>query len=99
MLTLFDHLKKVVRLRCEIQKSYKLSLLFFLSEESFFKHGDVDEQDNCAKFKRAYNNNAKVIMDNHPLMIMAKEGQRVSHHNYILYNDHIYSADQMLCDI
>ena len=32
--------------------------------------------DECKKFKKAYHRNAKVVMDNHPLMIMAREEQR-----------------------
>ena len=32
--------------------------------------------DECIKFKKAYHRNAKVVMDNHPLMIMAREEQR-----------------------
>ena len=32
--------------------------------------------DDCIKFKKAYHRNAKVVMDNHPLMIMAREEQR-----------------------
>ncbi len=45
-------------------------------EGDFFKYCNVDNNDECAKFDKAYNGNAKVIMDNHPLMIMAKEEQR-----------------------
>ncbi len=50
-------------------------------EDQAYKYCDInlqDEGETCAKFKRPYDRNAKIIMDNHPLMIMAKEEQRVA---------------------
>ena len=32
--------------------------------------------DDCVRFKDSYHSNGAVIMDNHPLMIMAREEQR-----------------------
>lgn len=46
------------------------------SKTNFFTYCPVNEEGECIMFKKTYSRNAKVIMDNHPLMIMAKEEQR-----------------------
>ena len=47
------------------------------SKDNFFTYCSINEEDKCIMFKHQYSRNAKVVMDNHPLMIMAKEEQRV----------------------
>ena len=49
----------------------------FVFQGQSYKYCAVNEHDDCVHFKKAYNGNAKVVMDNHPLMIMAREEQRV----------------------
>ena len=51
--------------------------MFIFHLEQFYKYCPIDENDNCIKFKKSYNGNAKIVMDNHPLMIMAREEQKV----------------------
>ena len=47
------------------------------SSSNFYTYSQrVDEAKECVMFKKTYSRNAKVVMDNHPLMIMAKEEQR-----------------------
>ena len=47
------------------------------SKTDFFTYCPTSEDgSDCIMFKKMYSRNAKVIMDNHPLMIMAKEEQR-----------------------
>ena len=51
---------------------------FFINgKDNLFKYCNVNDRGDCDMFKKAYNGNAKVVMDNHPLMIMAREEQRV----------------------
>ena len=47
------------------------------SKSKFYTYCSVNEDDECVMYKKTYSRNAKVVMDNHPLMIMAKEEQRV----------------------
>ena len=42
-----------------------------------FKYCTVSDKEEYDTFKNPYNSNGKVVMDNHPLMIMAQEEQRV----------------------
>ena len=58
-------------------KSVFISCMFIFHLEQFYKYCPIDENDNCIKFKKSYNGNAKIVMDNHPLMIMAREEQKV----------------------
>ena len=36
----------------------------------------MKNEDDCINFKKSYHSNGKVVMDNHPLMIMANEEQK-----------------------
>ena len=47
------------------------------TSDQFFKYCYVNEKDECDMFTKSYSKNTKVVMDNHPLMIMAREEQRV----------------------
>ena len=63
-----------------------LSFTFYLSKKIFIKISFFSDQafnlcamkngDDCVRFKDSYHSNGAVIMDNHPLMIMAREEQR-----------------------
>ena len=48
--------------------------LFF--PDQAFKLCAMKNGDDCVRFKDSYHSNGAVIMDNHPLMIMAREEQR-----------------------
>ena len=56
---------------------FHIRCMFIFHLEQFYKYCPIDENDNCIKFKKSYNGNAKIVMDNHPLMIMAREEQKV----------------------
>ena len=61
--------------------SYAFQREFFLWKFSFisdqaFKFCAMKNGDDCVQFKDSYHSNGAVIMDNHPLMIMAREEQR-----------------------
>ena len=58
--------------------------MFIFHLEQFYKYCPIDENDNCIKFKKSYNGNAKIVMDNHPLMIMAREEQKVKEIFFLL---------------
>ena len=58
-----------------------ISKIFFIKISSFFldqafKLCAMKNGDDCVRFKDSYHSNGAVIMDNHPLMIMAREEQR-----------------------
>ena len=53
-----------------------ISRIFFCADQ-FFTFCDVDERGYCQKFKKPYHKNSKVVMDNHPFIIMAKEKKKV----------------------
>ena len=48
----------------------------FLFSDQAFKFCAMKNGDDCVRFKDSYHSNGAVIMDNHPLMIMAREEQR-----------------------
>ena len=50
------------------------NFLFF--SDQAFKFCAMKNGDDCVRFKDSYHSNGAVIMDNHPLMIMAREEQR-----------------------
>ena len=48
----------------------------FLFSDQAFKFCAMKNGNDCVRFKDSYHSNGAVIMDNHPLMIMAREEQR-----------------------
>ena len=51
------------------------NILIFLLAQAF-KYCELKNEDDCINFKKSYHSNGKVVMDNHPLMIMANEEQK-----------------------
>ena len=49
---------------------------FLFFSDQAFKLCAMKNGDDCVRFKDSYHSNGAVIMDNHPLMIMAREEQR-----------------------